>query len=820
MSSGCNWPRMGGAALGLMLCACASETVDSTRSVAAQRPAITIDSDGDNVGDEQDNCPLLANPDQSDYDFDGIGDPCDQAPATVDSTNQAWSSRDTAVVVTPGADASSAALPDQQQKVASLTVPANAVAAPATLTLVQSSAPTRNIVLMARRVANDPAPLVLGGYELRQGPQSYRWQPRQVVATSQPLAIILGMDRAAPPGISTSAYTTAFRYRQVFARVQEVGGAVDIPNCAVGTLPDGRCLTTGIDYRVVNGTQVQVGYTVSLSVKATNTYLSIGAAPSFFNTGGFLVGAQPGSFAVEDLDRDGDPEVIVPSASGQYINVALGNGNGTFVSPGSFPVGTPPNAAAAADLNGDGARDVIVASAAARQVIVMMGSGDGSLGAPRGFAVPGSPTALRMVDLNRDGRPEVVVPLPDARLVAVLAANPDGSLQAPVTYPAGGRVYGVAAADLNSDLWPDLVLTTGEDGTVVTLANNRAGGLGAPRTYNHGSVLSDLDAADLNGDGAVDVVVSTGSLAYVYLSVGDGTLFAPSPVSLPAVIGSLRLGDVNGDNRRDLIVTQQSSNQVAVLLGLGNGTFGAPRGFTTGLGPRWLQVVDVNGDGAPDVLTANGGDGTLTMLLNCPGGSCPCGSGPPCSAGQNCVANHTTCAPGQPSCAATRQSYPELTDGEYWLQPVGGQPYRAYCDMRVGADLCTEVQGTRQGRTRDASNLNFSMTSVLLPQLGVCELWGLRAADGYPLDRLWGAPLSTCQALGFLGDDSLAMCEFGSGASKCGFPVSNYYRHGNACSGCEVNSGSYSRYVVQGPMYAAVIMTDMDGSVRARCRYR
>jgi hypothetical protein len=37
----------------------------------------TADADGDGIPDASDNCPAVANPDQADGDFDGIGDACD-----------------------------------------------------------------------------------------------------------------------------------------------------------------------------------------------------------------------------------------------------------------------------------------------------------------------------------------------------------------------------------------------------------------------------------------------------------------------------------------------------------------------------------------------------------------------------------------------------------------------------------------------------------------------------------------------------------------------------------------------------------------------
>jgi len=51
------------------------------------------DADGDGIPDDQDNCPDIANPDQTDSDVDGIGDACDRCP-TVYNTDQTDSDAD------------------------------------------------------------------------------------------------------------------------------------------------------------------------------------------------------------------------------------------------------------------------------------------------------------------------------------------------------------------------------------------------------------------------------------------------------------------------------------------------------------------------------------------------------------------------------------------------------------------------------------------------------------------------------------------------------------------------------------------------------
>ncbi len=233
------------------------------------------------------------------------------------------------------------------------------------------------------------------------------------------------------------------------------------------------------------------------------------------------------------------------------VQVALGNGDGTFQVRGIFDIGAgenhlEPKAVVLGDFNGDGKLDIATANTSDVRgtLSVLLGNGDGTFG-----------TYFRFTDGSHDSQPADLV-----------------------------------VGDFNGDGIPDLLTTNvGSNGTassVNVLPGLGDGAFGPPIQSGVGAGANAAAVGDLNGDGLLDVatVDSSANTASVLLGVGDGSF---TQDSIPRIARQMNdptsriafpaVHYLSGAGNLDLILSSSRFESVVILPDHADDTFGSPQ---------------------------------------------------------------------------------------------------------------------------------------------------------------------------------------------------------------------------------------------------
>lgn len=363
--------------------------------------------------------------------------------------------------------------------------------------------------------------------------------------------------------------------------------------------------------------------------------------------------------AVADFNGDSKLDYVTANQGNNTIGVALGNGDGTFMTPSGISVACNPVSVAVGDFNGDGKPDLAVStdgcSPGTNGVAILLGNGDGTFTTGVKLTSPLS-NAISAVagDFNGDGKIDLAVVDRGVSTDSVFfyMGNGDGTFQAPTSVSLGGLAASnqIVAADFNKDGHLDVAVSQINGSNVIVILGVGNGTFQAPRTNALPAQGWGLAVGDFNGDGVPDLVATSPAIGGVslFLGKGDGN-FTPvnNPVTgtLPttnaaapnAGAQAIAVGDFNKDGKLDVIAGLSGVNgapTVAVLPGNGDGTFQPQLLFATTDMPVAIAVGDFNGDGNPDWMTANNqtfdvvvalgrGDGTFLAARNFVAGNNP-----------------------------------------------------------------------------------------------------------------------------------------------------------------------------------------------------
>ena len=265
------------------------------------------------------------------------------------------------------------------------------------------------------------------------------------------------------------------------------------------------------------------------------------------------------AFQLGDLDRDGDPDLILHGLSRTILGL-LNDGRGGFPDVARADLDGDLRAAAGGDLDGDGDLEVVAAIGTGRVLVFSLTQTGTLIGLGPGFETGGDVHALLVSDLDSDGDPDLAVSMLQENLLRTFLNDGRGLFErwndSRVDRPGDPTI----TADVTGDGLPDLV-----QASPVRFRRNRAdGSFEAARDILFDMPSPVLAAADLDGDGRIDLGVGTmltdscGPTSMVSVFLGDGA-GGFTPIKGPRIEGMsspsvVRSGDLDGDGAPDLAI--------------------------------------------------------------------------------------------------------------------------------------------------------------------------------------------------------------------------------------------------------------------------
>ncbi|MBZ5618512.1 MAG: FG-GAP-like repeat-containing protein [Acidobacteriia bacterium] len=337
------------------------------------------------------------------------------------------------------------------------------------------------------------------------------------------------------------------------------------------------------------------------------------AASSHFGPASVVIAGTFALAVVGDFNHDGKADVAGISDGAVVVDL---NSIGTVQT--TLPVNNNlanPTFAAAADFNGDGNPDLVVVSGGTF-VNILLGNGDGTFQPPVKYVTSGSPLSVAVGDFNGDTKVDLAVTNSNGT-VSIFLGNGNGTFPPSAGYPGGGGSP-VVVGDFNGDGKADLATLNGSDGTLRILLGNGDGTFQAAlASTNRGALApSSLAVVDLDGDGKADLAIadSVGHAVLVLIGNGDGTFKAAVSYAAGSGAESVAVLDANGDGKLDLAVANPFDGTVSVFLGNGDGTLQAAVNYPA-VSPNFVTVGDINSDGKTDLIVTSFPAGNVSVLL-------------------------------------------------------------------------------------------------------------------------------------------------------------------------------------------------------------
>ena len=318
-------------------------------------------------------------------------------------------------------------------------------------------------------------------------------------------------------------------------------------------------------------------------------------------------------------DVDNKIEILLGHGNGSFA-VPMTYSTGEDSEPQSVTVG---------DCNNDNLLDIVITFHGLPSIGIFFGYGNGSFRDQKTYSiflsVDSKAESVVIGDFNSDNFSDIAVPSVSDSKIIVLLGYPNEIFQMTQVYDTGYESYpnSIVAVDLNHDRVLDIIVTNSYTGTMAVFLGSCCDLFVHQTTFSTGidSGPHSVTLGDFNSDGILDVAVANLRAENIGVLLGHGNGSFDEQIIYPTGLGSrpyaLVVGDCNNDTYLDIFVANYGTETIGVLIGYDNGTFVEYVTYSTGLGsrPNAITVLDFNNDNRLDIAITNDGTNNIAILF-------------------------------------------------------------------------------------------------------------------------------------------------------------------------------------------------------------